>query len=423
MKERRYIKVIRNRIILLTAFLILVCISFSTSYSNFIYKSSNHRAVEMYVNKLDYELKINDSYTDNISIKPGNTIINVNISSLNDVETNFKLLFNDNKDINIFYLGDKPSGSIRSSEVKTYKLFMSNISDKLINVKFELSSGYINNPLDDIDISEGYKEINDTLLLGDYVNYIPTNTNSNYVLSKNLSGYSKDQTINKKTSKWRILDINNDGSINIISENSITIDNKNNLIYLSGSAGYNNGVYLLNDICNQLYGSYNAPARNLNINDIEKSLSNIWSYKEYYNPQTENGYIKYDNNTYTPKQYLNNIAKSEAGSLIEEDSFIKQDSLEINVDYWAHEMEENNFKNGYYELFMNQKYNTWLSSRYVNAFDSYALFGLSNIYSNVVSGNILYSSMNSIFTNGNAIRPVVTIKNPIYLEKGIINLK
>ena len=79
MKERRYIKVIRNRIILLTAFLILVCISFSTSYSNFIYKSSNHRAVEMYVNKLDYELKINDSYTDNISIKPGNTIINVNI--------------------------------------------------------------------------------------------------------------------------------------------------------------------------------------------------------------------------------------------------------------------------------------------------------------------------------------------------------
>lgn len=423
MKERRYIKVIRNRIILLTAFLILVCISFSTSYSNFIYKSSNHRAVEMYVNKLDYELKINDSYTDNISIKPGNTIINVNISSLNDVETNFKLLFNDNKDINIFYLGDKPSGSIRSGEVKTYKLFMSNISDKLINVKFELSSGYINNPLDDIDISEGYKEINDTLLLGDYVNYIPTNTNSNYVLSKNLSGYSKDQTINKKTSKWRILDINNDGSINIISENSITIDNKNNLIYLSGSAGYNNGVYLLNDICNQLYGSYNAPARNLNINDIEKSLSNIWSYKEYYNPQTENGYIKYDNNTYTPKQYLNNIAKSEAGSLIEEDSFIKQDSLEINVDYWAHEMEENNFKNGYYELFMNQKYNTWLSSRYVNAFDSYALFGLSNIYSNVVSGNILYSSMNSIFTNGNAIRPVVTIKNPIYLEKGIINLK
>ncbi len=423
MKERRYIKVIRNRIILLTAFLILVCISFSTSYSNFIYKSSNHRAVEMYVNKLDYELKINDSYTDNISIKPGNTIINVNISSLNDVETNFKLLFSDNKDINIFYLGDKPSGSIRSSEVKTYKLFMSNISDKLINVKFELSSGYINNSLDDIDISEGYKEINDTLLLGDYVNYIPTNTNSNYVLSKNLSGYSKDQTINKKTSKWRLLDINNDGSINIISENSITIDNKNNLIYLSGSVGYNNGVYLLNDICNQLYGSYNAPARNLNINDIEKSLSNIWSYKEYYNPQTENGYIKYDNNTYTPKQYLNNIAKSEAGSLIEEDSFIKQDSLEINVDYWAHEMEENNFKNGYYELFMNQKYNTWLSSRYVNAFDSYALFGLSNIYSNVVSGNILYSSMNSIFTNGNAIRPVVTIKNPIYLEKGIINLK
>ena len=423
MKNRRYIKVIRNRIILLTAFLILVCISFSTSYSNFIYKSSNHRAVEMYVNKLDYELKINDSYTDNISVKPGNTIVNVNVSSNNDVETNFKLSYKNDNDINVFYLGNKPSGNILSNEAKSYKLFISNLSDKLINVKFEISSGYINNSLDDIKVSEDHTEINNTLSLGDYVNYIPANENSSYLLEKRLSGYSKDQNIIKKNSKWRILEVNDDASITVISEAPITIDNKNNLLFLSGSQGYNNGVYLLNDICNELYGGYNVTTRNLNISDIEKYLSNIWSYKEYYNPQTENGYIKYDNNTFTPKQYLNNLSKNESGMLIEEESFVKQDSLEINVDYWTHEMEENNFENGYYELFMNGKYNTWLSSRYVNAFDTYALFGLSNIYSNVVSGNILYSSMGSVFSNSNAIRPVVVIKNPLYLEKGIINLK
>ncbi len=423
MKSRRYIKVIRNRIILLTAFLILVCISFSASYSNFIYKSSNHRAVEMYVNKLDYELKINDSYTDNISVKPGNTIVNINISSLNDVETNIKLSFADNSDIKIFYVGDKPSGSIRSSESKLYKLFISNLSEKLINIKFDLTSGYINNSLDDISVKEGYNEINDTLLLGEYVNYIPNNEDISYVLSKELSGYSKDQTINRKNTKWKLLEVNDDGSLTIISETPITIDNKNNLLYLSGSMGYNNGVYLLNDMCNKLYGSYDAYTRNLNISDIEKYLTKVWSYKEYYNPQTENGYIKYDNNTYTPKQYLNNLSKSDSGSLIEEDGFVKQDSLEIIVDYWTHEMDETNFKNGYYDIFMNNKYNTWLASRYVNAFDTYALFGLSNIYANVVSGNILYSSMGSVFSNSNAIRPIVVIKNPLYLDKGIINLK
>jgi len=423
MKDRRYIKIIRNRIILLTAFLILVCISFSASYSNFIYKSSNHRAVEMFVNKLDYEFKINDVYTNKISIKPGNEIININVYSLNEIDTMFKISYSENKDINIYYLDDAPMGTIKPNENKKYKLLISNKSDKLISVNFEVASGYVNNELSDIKLSEKYSDISNTLRVGTIVNYLPLNTDTKYELEKELSGYSKDQTINRKSVKWKLLSINSDGTINIISEAPITIDSKNSLLYLSGSKGYNNGVYLLNNICNTLYGSYNAPARNLNIGDIEKSLSNKWSYKSYNNPQTYNGYIKYETNTYTPKQYLNNLSKNDSGELITENSYSKEEFLEINVDYWTHEMEESNFKTHYYSLFMNQKYNSWLSSRYVNAFDTYALFGLSNIYDNVVSGNILFSSIEDNFTNGNAIRPVVTINNAIYVDKNIIQIK
>ncbi len=423
MKDRRYIKIIRNRIILLTAFLILVCISFSTSYSNFIYKSSNHRAVEMLVNKLDYEFKINNVYTNEISIKPGNIILNTELTSLNEVETKYKLSYSNNSGINIFYLSEAPSGSILPNENKKIKLFVSNTSDKLIKIKFDVASGYSNNPLEDVKIKEGYTEISNTLSSGTNVNYSPVNSNDKYVVEKELSGYNKDQNVIKKSSKWKLLNVLDDGSINIISEQSITIDNKNNLLYLSGSNGYNNGVYLLNDICNKLYGSYNASARNLAIEDIESNLSKLWDYKTYYNPQTNNGYIKYEINTYTPKQYLNKLSKSEPGELITEEPYTKEEFLEINVDYWTHEMEYSNFNGTYYDIFMNPKYNTWLSSRYVNAFDSYALFGLSNIYDNTVSGNILYSSIGDTFTNGNAIRPVVNISSAIYMENNTIKIK
>ena len=44
-------------------------------------------------------------------------------------------------------------------------------------------------------------------------------------------------------------------------------------------------------------------------------------------------------------------------------------------------------------------------------------------YDNVVSGNILFSSIEDNFTNGNAIRPVVTINNAIYVDKNIIQIK
>ena len=423
MKQRRYIKIIRNRIILLTAFLILVCISFSASYSNFIYKSSNHRAVEMFVNKLDYELKINGNYNNKISIKPGNEIVTLNIYSLNEVETKFKLSHNKNSDINIYYIDKAPMGSIKPNETKSYKILVSNKGDKLVDVNFEIASGYSNNGLEDIKLTENYTDINETLNVGTFVNYSQVNSNDKYDLEKEISGYTKNQTIYKKSVKWKLLNINSDGSINIISEAPITVDSKNNLLYLSGSQGYNNGVYILNDICNSLYGSYNAISRNLNINDIEKNMSNEWNYNQYTNPQTSNGYIRYDTNTITPQQYINNLPKSESGELILENGYTTKDYLEIIVDYWTHEMDETNFKDGYYSLFMKQKYNSWLSSRYVNAFDSYALFGLSNIYSNVVSGNVLFSSIGDSFNNGNAIRPVVTITSPVYIEKGTIQIK
>ena len=47
------------------------------------------------------------------------------------------------------------------------------------------------------------------------------------------------------------------------------------IVYFQGSTGYNNGVYLLNDICKSRYGnaSLGAIARSLNIEDIESRMN------------------------------------------------------------------------------------------------------------------------------------------------------
>lgn len=417
MKDRKYIKTIRKRIIVLTAALIIACVSFSVSYSNFVYNSTSHRAVEMYAQSLSYELKINDIYTNDIQVEPGNKFITVSITSNNEVNTKYKLAI-DNENINMFYLNKEPFGIIKSYETINIDLFISNNSNKLEKLNFNIMSGYENNSIDSIDIKDNI-EITNRLLVGDYIDYNPNSEVEEYNLQGIYTGY-KDQIIKRKPSKYRILNINKDGSLDIISETSLTIDKNNNLVTFSGANGYNNAVYLLNDICNTLYGSFDAKARNLNIEDIEEKLSNKWNQTLYNNPQAEFGLKTYEENTYAPISFMQGLKKSEDGNLISENISTKLDSLTINVNYWTHEMEEDNFIDNSYDLFMNQKYNYWLSSRYINAFESYALFGLSSINTNIVGGNLLYSSISNNFTNSNALRPVINLNRPIYLEKGII---
>ena len=423
MKSKKYYNMIRNRVIFLVIMLTIVCISFNASYSNFIYNSNNHRAVEMYISSLQYEFKINDLYTDTITVRPGNTYIKTSITSLNEVNTKFKYAYKSNDNIKVYYVEKFPSDVIKPNETKNYDLLICNLSDDIIKMEFAIRSGYNTNTFEDIKIGEGYTYINDTIRVGDYVDYKPVNSNDSYVLRKELSGYVKDQTLYKKATKWVVLNINNDGSVDLISEKALPIDNRNNLLNLTGYKGYNNGVYILNELCNKIYGSYYAPGRNLNIDDIEQNLTDLWKPNLYVAPGTDNNYVEYNTNTFVPAVYLNHLARSEKGSLIVEDEISEEDNLEINVDYWTQEFEEKNFKNIYFKIFMNQKYSQWLSSRYINSFDSYALFGLSNITNNRVDGNLLYSSINDTFTSSNALRPIVNTKNAIYREKNSLKIK
>ena len=67
----------------------------------------------------------------------------------------------------------------------------------------------------------GTKVTREMLKVGDYVEYTP-DTASAYSLTSAVSGHSSNQSIPQETLKWQIMSINQDGTIDLISENATT---------------------------------------------------------------------------------------------------------------------------------------------------------------------------------------------------------
>ena len=107
--------------------------------------------------------------------------------------------------------------------------------------------------------------------VGDIVSYTPDTPSTGYDLSTAKSGYSSAQTIDGTydPTTWKIMEVDENGNITKL----LGIGSK--VVFFKGSTGYNNGVYLLNDICKSRYGnaSLGATARNLNIEDIESRMN------------------------------------------------------------------------------------------------------------------------------------------------------
>ena len=107
--------------------------------------------------------------------------------------------------------------------------------------------------------------------VGEIVSYTPNTPSTGYDLSTAKSGYSSAQTIDSTydPTTWKIMEVDESGNITKL----LGIGSKS--VYFQGSKGYNNGVYLLNDICKSRYGnaSLGATARSLNIEDIESRMN------------------------------------------------------------------------------------------------------------------------------------------------------
>ena len=283
------------------------------------------------------------------------------------------------------------------------------------------------------------------LEIGDYVAYTPgSETASSYSLPATYSGYTSDQTISKDSLSWRVLSINDDGTVDLISATPTTQN-----IYFRGATGYNNGVYLLNDIADQFYSndSLGVTARSLTIEDIEAGMTEAGlEYVRSYNNGTS---TVGDTKTYTSSsyRYYPNIYAQENGSGIDlattndPNSAVKTDgigqsdsyysepttetytranaSLTVTQTYYDRIMSSSYYKNStFYNLIHGVSGYQWLASRYVSTGSTYANFGLRRVNSSILSSIYLFSSNNYTNNTDGYLRPVVFLKSNIRLSSG-----
>ena len=84
-----------------------------------------------------------------------------------------------------------------------------------------------------------------TLSLGDYISYTPSKTS--YTTDTAYTGYTSTQTINpSELNLWRVLSINGDGTVDLISENVSSV-----AVFFRGQTGYQNLVGYLNVLASQ----------------------------------------------------------------------------------------------------------------------------------------------------------------------------
>lgn len=122
--------------------------------------------------------------------------------------------------------------------------------------------------------------------IGDYVEYNAGVGNS-YIAKAEKTGYSNDQEfVTTGEEKWKVLSINDDGTINITTEEAIGTKYDKELFF-KGEVGYNNSVDELNKIC-RIYANNPAAvsARSMNDQDIN-NLFDMNAVIKYYQNKYE----------------------------------------------------------------------------------------------------------------------------------------
>jgi len=270
------------------------------------------------------------------------------------------------------------------------------------------------------------------LRVGDYIAYNP-DTAGNYMglgssetekagsTSNPADGIPQDTTLT-----WRILSINDDGSVDLVSAAPIATN-----VYFQGSLGYNNGVLLLNDLCKSQYSNstLGVTARSIDLEDIEKKFNSTGiNARNTYN----NG-----NKTYgETQQYTGTNAKTpdiykHVGKTLAEETkdyyteattlgHTEEATLDVQQTYYnfgSTTPTEYFDDSTFYELVFGTGTYYWLASRYAYCNTSNAGFGLRYVNSANLRGYFLFIS-DGAANNGNYfVRPVVSLGSDIQISR------
>ena len=287
-------------------------------------------------------------------------------------------------------------------------------------------------------VNQYKNEINlDEIQIGDYVNYTYDidSASSSYTLESKYSGYSSNQTIAQTTGlTWKVLNVDKENdTVDIISTNPTS-----STVTFANILGYNNGPYLMNEICKAQYSNktLGVNARSINLLDMEKHLTaDGIKARNAYTSNVKYGTTKtYPSNTKYPSLYANQKgAGPNVSSITPSDITKGNDPYEESKPIATTEPTTDNTSGTgnpltvtqtYYNISINDtNYGTastvlanstyfWVAARYVVTISDYALFGLRVAYT-ITGGCIMFASYGN--TNGYyyALRPVVSLPSSL----------
>ena len=280
--------------------------------------------------------------------------------------------------------------------------------------------------------------------IGDSVNYTYDPASSSYTLESKYSGYSSNQTIAQTTGlTWKVLNVDKENdTVDIISTNPTS-----STVIFANILGYNNGPYLMNEICKAQYSNktLGVEARSINLLDMEKHLTaaGITARNAYTNAVKYGTTNTYTSNTTYPSLYANqkgagpNVTAADASTKItqpktdagndpyeESKPIVPKGTTEPTTDntsgtgkpltvtqtYYYIPINEANYGTAYSVLANNTYF--WVAARYVNTDSGGAGFGLRYASTNT-NGYYLFNSNGYAYNNSNRLRPVVSLPSSL----------
>ena len=268
--------------------------------------------------------------------------------------------------------------------------------------------------------------------IGDYINYTPDSASaySSSKLSSSITGSSSNRfDLTQDTLTWQVLRIYDDGAMDLIGTPT------NQSVFFSNSLGYNNGVYVMNDICESLYSkkTKGITARSVNLDDMENWLTTdgISARTSYTNsdgiaydaPKTYTGSYSYRPDIFgkteneSDKYYTTPTTKTYTGGN-------SSDTLDVKQTYYSIDINSTNYGDGAKVLTASNRY--WVASRYVSCYSDFASFGL-RFAGNYINGSYVFYSYDGSYSSNYRLRPVVSLGSNIQItpctgENGTSNM-
>ena len=336
-KVLNYIKDYYGAIIVI----IMICTILGYSLSNFFVTSDNHKAAEIYVDELKYQIMVDNVGKNTILLTPGEHFHTINVKNLNDAQVKYKLVFEDNRNISIVYYSSTEDAS---GNVKTYskagdtleKNTTNNIKVKILNstsenqtISFKVVGGYGTNELADIDIPKGYTEIGEETekyyfcYTGSLLRSGLTYSNGQYEYKYKYSPLAPT-TANNGVTRWSTTALTEDGWGVQASNAAITSDTFDGKIcsyiddmpiittqYMYAKRGEQGKIKISNfktsNVTNMSYMFQNAQATSIDLGNFDTSnVTNMYMMFSSSKATSIKGLEKFDTSNVTDMRYMFN---------------------------------------------------------------------------------------------------------------------